>query len=98
MASYQFGRKIYFGSCVKYVQFRGCFQALGVTVFTANKEVADRCDVVILAVKPDTVVSVLKEVSDSLRKRNPLIVSVAAGIPIAKMEQVSITLLWDRLW
>ncbi|XP_055335414.1 uncharacterized protein LOC129586299 [Paramacrobiotus metropolitanus] len=62
-------------------------QNMGVQVFEANLDVTERSDVIILAVKPDTVAPVLREVSQSLSKKQPLIISIAAGITIAALEK-----------
>jgi pyrroline-5-carboxylate reductase len=50
----------------------------------SNKEVANKSDVVILAVKPQNMGSVLDELKDAAK--NKLIVSIAAGVKIKKIE------------
>ena len=58
----------------------------GVRTGASNAEAAARVDVVIVAVKPNVVASVLDEVKDVLRGGG-LVVSVAAGLPIAGYEK-----------
>ena len=55
-------------------------QRLGIRVGSNNQEAARWADIVLLAVKPQVVESVLHDVSSSLSGR--LIISIAAGIPI----------------
>ncbi|OQV22246.1 Pyrroline-5-carboxylate reductase 1, mitochondrial [Hypsibius exemplaris] len=63
--------------------------ALGVAIHTENESVALASDILILAVKPDVVATVLQELSHVLQKRQTLVFSVAAGITIAAMERSS---------
>lgn len=52
-----------------------------------NREVAASCEVILLAVKPEVVAVVLKDISEVLRgNANQLIISVAAGVKIADMQ------------
>lgn len=60
-------------------------QALGCRTTAANSEVPRFAKVVILAVKPDQIVSVLAEVRDQLTEDH-LIISIAAGVPLARLE------------
>ena len=62
------------------------------TFETDNRKAAAGRDIVILAVKPNIVPAVLKEISSVLRK-NQVVISVAAGVPIALYESV----LGDRI-
>ena len=52
-----------------------------------NKEVVDRSEVVILAVKPNVIPSVLKEIAGRVSMQH-LVISVALGIPLYIIEQV----------
>ena len=54
---------------------------------TDNRRAAAGRDIVILAVKPNIVPSVLQEIRGVLRK-NQMVISVAAGVPIALYESV----------
>lgn len=53
----------------------------------SNSEAIAFADVVVLAVKPQLFETVLKEASDELLEKQPLLVSVAAGIRINAMEK-----------
>lgn len=59
---------------------------LGVKVGTNNRNAAKGADIVLLAVKPQVVGEVLKEVKPALTK-NTLIISVAASVPTSYIEQ-----------
>lgn len=59
---------------------------LGVNVTQSNKEVVQKSDVIVIAVKPNIVSPVLKEVSPVVSK-DKLFVSIAAGITIAAIER-----------
>ncbi|KAH9628249.1 hypothetical protein HF086_006726 [Spodoptera exigua] len=53
---------------------------LGATAVFENKPVVERSEVVIVSVKPDVVVPVLKEVKDLQASKNKLFISVAMGV------------------
>jgi pyrroline-5-carboxylate reductase len=59
----------------------------GVRTTKDNKAVIDAADIVIFAVKPQIIGSVLKETADSL-DLSKLIISIAAGVPLAALEKV----------
>ena len=52
---------------------------------TSNREAAEFADVLILAVKPDQVDSVLSGIRDTFTEKH-LLISIAAGVPLAKLE------------
>jgi pyrroline-5-carboxylate reductase len=58
---------------------------IGIAVTPENGRVCDFADSVILAVKPEIVDSVVKEVAKKVGKAK-LLVSVAAGVPLARLE------------
>lgn len=60
-------------------------KAIGAKAAGCNAEVAQSARVIFLAVKPDQVASVLAEVREHFT-RGHLLVSIAAGVPIAKLE------------
>jgi pyrroline-5-carboxylate reductase len=60
-------------------------EAVGGRSVATNAEVAKAAGVLIVAVKPDQVADVLREISPALNS-NHLIISIAAGVTIAKME------------
>lgn len=53
--------------------------SLGVTVMSSAKEIAEKCDKIVLAVKPNVIASVLSDIEKEARKKNPLFISIAAG-------------------
>jgi pyrroline-5-carboxylate reductase len=62
----------------------GFAKEVGCKVATSNVEVADAADVLVVAVKPDQVEGVLREIAGKLSERH-LIVSIAAGVTIARL-------------
>lgn len=62
-------------------------QSLGVTTTSKNEEVVKNTQVIIIAVKPNVVKSLLKEVSPFITK-DKLIVSIAAGVRISTIEEL----------
>ncbi len=60
-------------------------QELGIKVTPDNSELCDFADIVILAVKPQIVDPVAKEIAKKIGKAK-LVVSVAAGVPLARIE------------
>ena len=65
---------------------QGLQQTLGVRVAKSNEQLAKHCEVIVLALKPFTVASVLDEIRDSLNRDEgkplPLLISIAAGVPL----------------
>jgi pyrroline-5-carboxylate reductase len=57
----------------------------GAKTFSANLDVAENAQVLILATKPDQVAVALTEISGVVAK-NHLLISIAAGVTIAKLE------------
>ncbi len=62
-------------------------QEAGVRVFETNPSVLESSDVVVLAVKPQSMAEVLNQLRDLIGERH-LVISIAAGIPIAAIAQV----------
>lgn len=60
-------------------------QEVGIKVTADNGKLCDFADIVILAVKPQIVDSVAKEIANKLGKTK-LLVSVAAGVPVSRIE------------
>ncbi len=60
---------------------------VGISLAADNPEVAGKADIVFLGVKPQMVLSVLRELGDAIASK--LVVSFAAGIRIAQMEKVT---------
>ncbi|MFI5183303.1 MAG: pyrroline-5-carboxylate reductase family protein, partial [Vicinamibacteria bacterium] len=57
----------------------------GIEATTDNREAARRADILILAVKPQVMPKVLSEIQGDV-KAGALVISIAAGIPIAAIE------------
>lgn len=60
---------------------RGCF------VSTDNAEVVARSEVLVLAVKPQVMAAVLTPLAALVQTRQPLVISIAAGIPATTLER-----------
>lgn len=58
----------------------------GASVSASNRDVVTQATVVILAVKPDQIPEVLTEVGGQLEPARHLLVSIAAGVPLGKLE------------
>ena len=56
---------------------------------TSNEEVASRCDVIFLAVKPQMMADVLAPLIPTLQLRKPILVSMAAGLTLEKIESMA---------
>jgi pyrroline-5-carboxylate reductase len=65
------------------------FQSLGICVTHDNVEVAHKCDVLFLAVKPHQVRKVVAEIAPSVNK-DKLTISVALGVTIRAIEGVRV--------
>ncbi|MES2918859.1 MAG: pyrroline-5-carboxylate reductase [Pseudomonadota bacterium] len=52
---------------------------------TDNRAVVERADVLVLAVKPQVMAQVLTPLAGLVQARRPLIISIAAGIPVASL-------------
>ena len=53
--------------------------SLGVKVMSSAKEIAEKCDTIVLAVKPNVIASVLTDIDETAKEKNPLFISIAAG-------------------
>jgi pyrroline-5-carboxylate reductase len=62
-------------------------QQYKIQINTGNRVVAAQADVIVLAVKPKFIASVLAELKDIIVERQPLIISVAAMISLAQLQQ-----------
>jgi pyrroline-5-carboxylate reductase len=60
---------------------------LGISLTTENSEIAAKAEIVFLGVKPQMVLPLLRELGEAIA--NKLVVSFAAGIRIAQMEEVT---------
>lgn len=68
-------------------QREGAHAALGVRVFAANREVAGHADILVLAVKPQAMGAVARELAGAVQQRRPLVISLAAGVRLADLER-----------
>jgi pyrroline-5-carboxylate reductase len=57
----------------------------GCAVTADNRAVAEHADVLVLAVKPQSMTGVLAEVRDTVARRRPLVVSIAAGFSLSRL-------------
>ena len=62
-------------------------EELGVQTTTDNKEVAEKADVLVLAIKPYQFADVIPEIAP-VCKENALVISIAAGQTIANIEKL----------
>jgi len=59
----------------------------GIAVATSNLELIDQSSVVVVAVKPQVLQSILSPLSEAFNIKKPLIISVVAGITVSSIEQ-----------
>ena len=52
----------------------------GIQTTQDNKELVSQCDVIVLSVKPQVMQQVLRPIADSAQQKQPLIISIAAGL------------------
>lgn len=65
---------------------RGDVAKLGVTAAWDNPRIARECDILLLAVKPQSMAAVLEEMRPNITDRRPLVISIAAGKATAWIE------------
>jgi pyrroline-5-carboxylate reductase len=68
-------------------QRQGVEAALGLRTFADNRELAAASDVLVLAVKPQALKAVAEALAEAVQKKQPLVVSIAAGIRVADIER-----------
>jgi len=61
---------------------------VGARVADSATALVEECDVVVLAVKPQVLPAVLTDLRDAVAARRPLLVSIAAGISLAALEDL----------
>ncbi|MDH5632264.1 MAG: pyrroline-5-carboxylate reductase [Gammaproteobacteria bacterium] len=59
---------------------------LGTTCIADNSELISHCDVLVLAVKPQLLKSVLQPLASAVQQRKPLVISVVAGILVEDIQ------------
>ena len=72
-------------------------QKQGITTTNCNIELVERCDLVVMAVKPHLVSDILQEISDFFTNEK-MFVSIAAGVPLEILETVSLIIRFRYLW
>ncbi len=68
-------------------QHRAVEESLGLRVYTDNRQAAEQGEVLVLAVKPQNMREVAEGLSSVVRRRRPLIISIAAGVRIADLDR-----------
>lgn len=61
-------------------QRQGAHGALGASVYEDNDTLVDQSDIVVLAVKPQVLHGVITPLSEKLKEKQPLVISIAAGV------------------
>lgn len=56
--------------------------------YADNQTIAESCDRIFLAVKPHMMSGLLDSLKDTLQKRKPLLITMAAGLTIAKIQEL----------
>ena len=64
-------------------------QKLGCNACENNEEIVAGCDVIFLAVKPQMMQAVLAPLVELLQLRKPVLVSMAAGLTVARIEAMA---------
>lgn len=60
-------------------------ERFGIRTTENNEEAASESDVLVLAVKPQVMAEVTRPLSSVVEKRRPLVVSIAAGVPVSAL-------------
>ncbi len=61
-------------------------EELSVNVAECTNEVAANCEYVFVAVKPKDIVSLISDISDTIKENNPVIISTAAGTSVSAIQ------------
>ena len=68
-------------------QRRGAEQALGLKTFADNRDLAAQAEVLVLAVKPQALKEVTETLAPTVQKKQPLVISIAAGVRVHDIER-----------
>ena len=60
-------------------------QQFSIKTTTSNPDAIDQADIMVLAVKPQVIKSVAQELADIVAQQQPLVISIAAGIPASAL-------------
>lgn len=66
----------------------GVFLGMGARAVASNAELAELCDAIVLAVKPQAASAACSELRPGLKGKSRLAVSIMAGIPIRRIEEM----------
>jgi pyrroline-5-carboxylate reductase len=61
-------------------------QQFSIKTTTSNTDAIDQADIMVLAVKPQVIKSVAQELADIVAQQQPLVISIAAGIPASALD------------
>ena len=61
--------------------------AFGVMTDTVNEVAVRGCDVVLFAVKPNVLATVVQELANAIQEHSPLVISIAAGVRALKIQE-----------
>lgn len=67
-------------------RLRQLSEQFAITTTTSNSDAANHADVIVLAVKPQVMKSVAQEIASTVSQQQPLVISIAAGIPAAALD------------
>lgn len=62
-------------------------ESLQIETLSSNVELAERADIIVLAVKPQVLKSVTEEIAKTVKTRQPLLISIAAGVRSADLQK-----------
>lgn len=68
----------------------------GISVLSDNVKLFSICDIIVLAVKPQHIEQVLSQITGQKNYKKKLVVSIAAGIPLRKIEDILYTPLDEK--
>lgn len=57
--------------------------------YAAAEEIASTCDRIFLAVKPHMMADLLEPLQETLQRRKPLLITMAAGLTVSRIEQLA---------
>ncbi len=75
--------------CDKHIEHLSPLEPLGINITTNNEEAVANADVCVFAVKPQHMTAAVMPLAETLKKRHPLLLSVAAGIRTAQLAKWS---------
>lgn len=67
-------------------RLRQLSEQFAITTTTSNSDAANHADVIVLAVKPQVMKSVAQEIASTVSQQQSLVISIAAGIPAAALD------------